>query len=110
MKKLLIPALLLIAAPTVKAQQKTENTSGITKVLTQRVRGRVSDAESKQPLAGVIVYLSSINMLNASTDSNGYFSINNVPVGRQSFQFSYIFAIDIQQFGSQVWREFWRRL
>jgi hypothetical protein len=60
------------------------------KNLKQNVRGYVIDAESKQPLTGVVVLLMSDTKVNALTDDNGYFILNNVPVGRQSFQFSTI--------------------
>lgn len=63
---------------------KTETT---TNKLTQTVRGIVLDAASKEPIAGAVVVLVSDNRVNAATDDNGYFVINNVPVGRQSFQF-----------------------
>lgn len=59
-------------------------------VLTQNIRGIVTDAESKQPLTGVTAVLLSDNQRNDMTDSNGYFIIKNVPVGRQSFQFSLV--------------------
>ncbi len=55
--------------------------------LTQKVRGIVTDAESKQPLPGVVVILASNEQLNAITDENGYYTIAKVPVGRQSFRF-----------------------
>lgn len=55
--------------------------------LSQKVHGYVLDAESKQPVAGVIVVVSSNTQLNALTDSNGFYSIDNVPLGRQTFQF-----------------------
>lgn len=58
--------------------------------LVQNVRGVVKDAESKEPLVGVIVVAMSNSTLNALTDENGYFTIQNVPVGRQSFKFSYM--------------------
>lgn len=57
---------------------------------TQKVRGRVLDAESKQPLTGVVVVLKADNQLNGTTDGDGYFTIGNVPVGRQSFMFQYM--------------------
>lgn len=68
-------------APVKTTQQST---------VTQRVRGRVVDAESKQPLAGVIIVAKSSNELNGVTDGDGYFIISNVPVGRQSFMFQYM--------------------
>lgn len=55
--------------------------------LTQRVRGRVIDAESKQPLPSVVVVLAANNQVNALTDMDGYFLMEGVPIGRQSFQF-----------------------
>src|ERR1043165_6062637 len=53
-----------------------------TKQLSQTVRGRVMDAASQQPLAGVVIVLVSDNSINASTDGDGYFTLNNVPLGR----------------------------
>lgn len=58
--------------------------------VTQTVRGRVVDAESKQPLLGVVVVTLSNNQLNGITDEDGYFTIDSVPVGRQSFLFRYM--------------------
>lgn len=58
--------------------------------LVQNVRGYVIDAESKQPLPGVIILLMSDTRINALTDDKGFFVLSNVPVGRQSFQFSTI--------------------
>jgi hypothetical protein len=58
--------------------------------LTQTVYGTVTDAESKKPLTGVPVINIANNQLNALSDENGHYSIPNVPVGRQSFRFSYI--------------------
>ena len=60
------------------------------KAFTQKVRGKVLDAESKQPLVGVIIVAKSNSQLNAVTDGDGYFTISNVPVGRQSFMFQYM--------------------
>lgn len=56
--------------------------------LTQTVRGVITDAESKTPMPGVVVVLVSNQQINAVTDSNGYFSLAGVPVGRQSFFFT----------------------
>jgi hypothetical protein len=84
--------LLILGLAMCSAQTYAQDavTTQQTKTLTQRVRGRVTDAESKAPLAGVVVYLVANNLLNGETDSNGYFNIDNVPVGRQSFQFHYV--------------------
>jgi hypothetical protein len=57
---------------------------------TQKVHGYITDAESKQPLQGVIILLSSNKQINAFSDSNGYYVLDNVPIGRQSFEFNYV--------------------
>lgn len=87
-KTILLLAIALIGIYPAIAQTKKETTQE--KLFTQKVRGRVVDAESKQPLAGVLVITKSNNQLNGMTDGDGYFTINNVPVGRQSFLFQYM--------------------
>lgn len=89
-KNLITIALAIFSLNTAVAQQTepvktTQQTS-----VTQRVRGRVVDAESKQPLVGVIIVAKSSDQLNGVTDADGYFTISNVPVGRQSFMFQYM--------------------
>jgi len=89
MKHVFLAILLLLIGTNAIAQQN--EAQGIEqRKITQKVRGRVVDAESKQPLVGVIVVAKSDNQLNAVTDEDGYFSISNVPVGRQSFMFQYM--------------------
>ncbi len=73
----------LIAGSSALAQKQTNT-------LTQNVRGIVKDAESKQPLVGVVVVSLNNTELNALTDDNGYFLIKGVPIGRQSFRFTYM--------------------
>jgi hypothetical protein len=58
--------------------------------LTQTVRGIITDAESKRPIEGVVIVLASNTLINTATDSNGYYSLKNVPVGRQTFQYSFV--------------------
>lgn len=58
-----------------------------TSALTQNIRGQVLDAESKKPIEGVVVLLMADKQKNAMTDSSGYYILQNIPVGRQSFQF-----------------------
>lgn len=57
--------------------------------LKQNVHGYVTDAESKQPLEGVTIILLSDNQVNTFSDSDGYFVLYNVPIGRQAFRFSF---------------------
>ena len=57
--------------------------------LVQTVRGQVTDAESKNPLPGVIILVLPDKKLHAMTDADGNYRLDNVPVGRQSFEFRY---------------------
>ncbi|RYD59387.1 MAG: TonB-dependent receptor [Sphingobacteriales bacterium] len=92
--KFLILAASAMAIETTAVAQEKENTqTAVTTAqskLSQKVHGRVLDAASKQPMPGVVVILLSNNQVNATTDDDGYFILNNVPVGRQSFQFSFM--------------------
>ena len=81
MSRLFIIAFLFLAVTGAKAQE-----NGIT----QNIRGIVIDAESQMPLIGVNVYLQSDSHIGVSTDINGEFMLENVPVGRQSLEFSFI--------------------
>lgn len=60
------------------------------KQLSQTVRGLVKDSESNQPLVGVLVVVLDNNQLNAVTDNDGYYTIDNVPVGRHTIRYSYM--------------------
>jgi hypothetical protein len=57
----------------------------------QTIRGRVTDSESKMPLPGAnIILLNSERLAGTTTDSEGYFRLEKVPVGRQSIQVSFV--------------------
>lgn len=57
----------------------------------QVVRGTVRDADSKSPLPGVNVILADSGMFRGvSTDMNGEFRFDGVPVGRRKLKFSMI--------------------
>lgn len=59
--------------------------------LIQTVRGRVIEKETQQPLFGVSVgILSTSPMKGAMTDFDGYFKIEEVPIGRHEIMASYI--------------------
>ncbi len=59
--------------------------------LTQTVKGTVLDAETGAPLFGANVMMRNIDPpKGAISDEQGYFRIEDVPVGRASFTFSYI--------------------
>lgn len=57
---------------------------------TQNVRGQVLDASSRLPMPGVAVYLLQNAAISTATDANGYFILTGVPLGRQSFGFSFM--------------------
>lgn len=55
----------------------------------QTIRGTVIDADSKLPLTGVTVTIVGTNpAIAASTDVNGNFKFQNIPIGRVTMQFS----------------------
>lgn len=59
--------------------------------LTQTIRGQVTDKESKATLPGVnIIVLNTSPTIGTTTDLDGYFVIENVPIGRISLQASFI--------------------
>ncbi len=59
--------------------------------LTQTVKGKVLDAETGAPLLGAnIILLDADPPKGAITDENGYFRLEGIPVGRASFQFTFL--------------------
>lgn len=59
--------------------------------LTQTVRGRIVDQDSRFPLPGAnVVVIQSKDFLGGSTDTDGTFRIPNVPVGRISLAITYM--------------------
>ena len=65
------------------------NLSVFSQELTQTVKGRITDKDSKATIIGAnAVILASDPVLGASTDVEGYFSIEKVPVGRVNVRIS----------------------
>ena len=59
--------------------------------LLQTIRGTITDQDSKVPVIGAnIIILDSNPMLGSSTDAEGKFRIEKVPVGRGSIKISCI--------------------
>ena len=64
---------------------------GFAQTLTQTIKGQVTDEQSRTPLIGVTVVVAGTNPpLGGITDADGYFRIDNVPIGRQSLNVSMI--------------------
>jgi hypothetical protein len=80
MKKLLLILSWILISATAHAQP-----------ITQTVRGKVTDADSRSGLPGAnVVVLYSDPLIGATTDANGNFTIEKVPVGRLSVRVSYM--------------------
>ncbi|MEM7551454.1 MAG: TonB-dependent receptor [Bacteroidota bacterium] len=57
----------------------------------QTVKGRIVDTDTQQPIVGAnVIIINSEPMQGASTDFNGYFKIENVPIGRQDILIKYL--------------------
>jgi hypothetical protein len=79
MQKLLFAVLLLAAGSPLFSQN-----------LSQTLRGTLLDADSRQPLVGAQVVLDIEPKRGTSTDANGNFRIENVPIGRVALQATYL--------------------
>ena len=65
--------------------------NGYSQQLTQTIRGQVIDKDSEVSLIGAtVVILNTEPLLGTITDSNGYFSIEKIPVGRHTIKISYL--------------------
>lgn len=59
--------------------------------LTQQIRGKVIDAETREPLFGARVEITNVTpAIGAQTNENGEFILENVPVGRRAIKITYI--------------------
>lgn len=57
--------------------------------LMQNVRGKVLDTESEQPLFGAtVIVVNSEPLIGSSTDFDGNYRLNNVPIGRHTLKIS----------------------
>lgn len=65
--------------------------TGFSQTLSQTIKGQINDAQSRTPLIGATVLVVGIDPpLGGVTDAEGYFRINNVPIGRQTLNVSSI--------------------
>jgi hypothetical protein len=59
--------------------------------LHQTVKGKVVDAETDQPIPGVtIIWVGSDPLKGVTSDENGYYRLEGIPVGRHSFEASFM--------------------
>ncbi|MDA9774164.1 TonB-dependent receptor [Saprospiraceae bacterium] len=58
--------------------------------ITQTVRGSVVDKSTGQSLIGVSIAVVNVDGVGTVSGADGSFTLNNVPLGRQQFKFSYI--------------------
>lgn len=80
MKKLISLLILSVLSGQIFAQE-----------LTNAIRGQVLDKVTQQSLPGAtIIVLNSDPLLGSTTDLDGYFSIENAPIGRLSIQVTYL--------------------
>ena len=80
MKRKELFVLLCLVLPTILlAQEKT-----------QTITGTVTDKLTKQPIIGASIMINDETKLGSSTDENGNFTIDNVPIGRQTVVCTYV--------------------
>ncbi|MEO1651910.1 MAG: TonB-dependent receptor [Bacteroidota bacterium] len=57
----------------------------------QTIRGQIVDQQSLFPLVGATVYVNGTDpLIGTSTDTEGYFTLQNVPLGRVEIKISYL--------------------
>lgn len=77
---MLLVSLILTMATNLSAQD-----------LTQTIRGKIVDTDTKSPIAfATIVVVGTEPLLGTTSDLDGYFTIKAVPLGRASIKISYI--------------------
>ncbi len=83
----IVDKVIIITPKSSKNQKSTQNPDG----LYQTVRGTVIDNESMFTLPGAnIVVLGSDPLIGATTNADGEFKLENVPVGRHTLRVTYI--------------------
>ena len=81
MKKIFLALLIIAICTTLVFSQN----------LTQTVRGTILDTDSKLPLIAATVIISGSNpIIGTTTDVNGIFRMENIPIGRITLQISYM--------------------
>jgi hypothetical protein len=75
----------------IKPKKVEQSNSEIEELKTQTIRGKILDRDSKAPLpfANVVV-MNTSPAIGGTSDLDGYFKIEEVPVGRHALQISYV--------------------
>lgn len=72
--------IILISTTSILAQNEGQNVKGI-----------ILDKQSEAPLIGATLHLIGTEMsIGTTTDIDGMFTLNNVPIGRQTFEINYL--------------------
>ena len=59
--------------------------------VTQTVKGQILDKQSEIPIIGATIqWVNNENSLGTTSDLDGYFKLENIPVGRQALQINYL--------------------
>ncbi|WP_298357500.1 TonB-dependent receptor [Runella sp.] len=67
------------------------STATFAQTLTQTIKGQVIDAESRQPLAGASIIVTSVQPIKGGqSDANGFFKILDIPVGRHTLKITFL--------------------
>lgn len=65
--------------------------NGLSQDLTQNIRGKVLDSESKYPLVGAKIKVTDVDpILGGICNDKGEFTISNVPIGKHSIEITSI--------------------
>ncbi|MCE3280873.1 MAG: TonB-dependent receptor [Bacteroidetes bacterium] len=64
------------------------SSSAFSQVLTQTLRGTLTDIDNKKPITGATIFILSTDSLFTKSDTEGKYRIENVPVGRYNIKIS----------------------
>ncbi len=82
-KAILLFILLVLSSATLLAQSESQ-------ILSQTIRGIVTDKASGFPMSYATVHLSDMTDKATTTDENGQFTLGNVPVGRHTIEARFV--------------------
>ena len=87
MKTKIILSILIVFSSLLQAQNQQ---------ITQNIKGKIIDSETQTTLPGANVIVTDIDpLMGATSDLDGNFIIENVPIGRHNIKVSYVGYEDI---------------